>query len=137
MVPEAFQGKPKQKVYQLAENLFVTVIVVNNSDRDINTTVADTFYGNRPALSKDGMLLPCTEEVINLLRSKDTRTSSVELSSDITIPAKSKSAVANLDLKKWYGNLAPGLYKLTNQHRFEIDGPWTSDSVELLFEIVR
>lgn len=137
MVPENFQDKPKQKLYRLAEDLFVTVVVINNSKREINFPVVDSYYGNRPQLIKDGVLLPYTEEITKLLRFKDQNPYAVEVTLDRALPPSARIAVTNLDLKKWYGNLEPGLYKLINRHRFEIDGPWTADSPELLFEIVR
>jgi hypothetical protein len=53
------------------------------------------------------------------------------------IEPKTTSQLEGLRLKNWYGPLAPGSYRLINRRRFEIDGPWTADSAELVFEVVR
>ncbi|HSS20086.1 MAG TPA: hypothetical protein VLL54_08425 [Pyrinomonadaceae bacterium] len=137
IVPEQFQNKPKQDLYQLTDDLFVAVVLVNNSNREIRFPVIDTYYANRLQLFKDGVPLPYTDEITKLLRSKDENPASVEERSDRVLPPGEKTTVTNLDLRNWFGNLRPGLYKLTNRQRFEIDGPWTETSPELWFEIVR
>ena len=87
-------------------------------------------------LIKEGVRLPYTPEMTKLLRSKDENPSAVEERSDRALLPRERSA-SGLNLKEWYGNLLPGVYKLVNRQRFEIDGPWTADSAELWFEILR
>ena len=136
LVPENFQSQPRQRLYQLAEDLIVIVVINNKSDREVNSAVIDSYYGNRPRLFKDGRLLPYTEEITKLLGLKDENPQEVEVILDRAL-SPDAIGVSNLDLKKWYGNLKPGSYKLVNRHRFEIDGPWTAESAEMLFEIAR
>jgi hypothetical protein len=137
MVPEAFQDKPKQKLYRLSSDLYLTVVVVNNSNREVLAPAIDIYYGNRPQLFKDGVLLPYLDEMMKLLNSKEEDSRSVDLSLDLSLPPHTRTGLQGLNLTKWYGPLDPGHYRLINRHRFEIDGPWTADSAELLFEIVR
>ena len=116
--------------------MIVIVVINNKSDREVNSAVIDSYYGNRPRLFKDGRLLPYTEEITKLLGLKDENPQEVEVILDRAL-SPDAIGVSNLDLKKWYGNLKPGSYKLVNRHRFEIDGPWTAESAEMLFEIAR
>jgi hypothetical protein len=137
MVPEAFQNQPKEKLYRLGEkSLFMRVILINDSDREINYPVMDLHYVNRPQLFKGEVLLSYTDETTKLLKTKDELRYTLEERSERVLPSQAKTSLAYLDLKQWYGSLQPGLYKLINRQRLELDGPWTADSVELLFEIV-
>lgn len=137
MVPEAFQDKPKQKLYRLSSDLYLTVVVVNNSNREVLAPAIDIYYGNRPQLFKDGVLLPYLDETLKLLNSKEENPRFVDVSLDLSLPPHIRSGIQGLNLTEWYGQLDPGHYRLINRHRFEIDGPWTADSAELLFEILR
>lgn len=137
MVPENFQDKPKQNVYRLKDDTFMTVIIVNNSNGPLNIPVIDLYYGNRPQLFKDGVMLPYKEDITKLLTFKDENPGSVETTLSLSVAPKTRSPLMNLNLNDWYGPLLPGHYKLINRRRFEIDGPWTAESTELWFDIVR
>jgi hypothetical protein len=137
LVPSDFQNEPEKKLYRLGSGAYVTVIVENNSAQRIKVEVIDLYYGNRPQLFKDGMLVPYREETARLIQSKDESSSRVEVSSNLFLDPHTSSGLQNLALKDWYGPLTPGAYRLINRRRLEIDGPWTADSVELLFEVVR
>ncbi|MGH9933018.1 MAG: hypothetical protein ACREA9_27865, partial [Pyrinomonadaceae bacterium] len=137
IVPENFQNKPKQKLYRLTDDLYITVAIVNDSGREIIFPVVDSYYANRPQLFKDEVPLTYTEETKKLLRFKDENPSAVEEGSDRVLLPGRRTPVTSLDLKQWFGNLQSGLYKLTIRQRFEIDGPWTPESHELWIEIVR
>ncbi|HBB86295.1 MAG TPA: hypothetical protein DC047_01620 [Blastocatellia bacterium] len=137
MVPENFQGQPKQKVYRLNADTFITVVVLNSSNGQLNIPVIDLYYGNRPQLFKDAVMLPYKEDIKKLVSYKDENPGSVETSLSLSVEAKTRSPLMNLNLNDWYGPLQPGHYKLINQRRFEIDGPWTAESTELWFDIFR
>jgi len=92
-------------------------------------------HGNRPQLWKDGKLVPYLKETAKLIESKDATPRLVDIVSDSFIDPKGYHPLG-LGLKYWYGPLSPGLYRLIDRRRFEIDGPWTADSAELLFEVV-
>lgn len=136
LVPSDFQEKPGQKLYRLRSEASVTVLVVNNSDQRIKVEVIDHYYGNRFQLFKDGVLVPYREETAKLIQSKDDSPRVVEVSSNLFLDPHTSSGLQNLNLKYWYGPLSPGLYRLIDRRRFEIDGPWTADSPELIFEVV-
>jgi hypothetical protein len=135
LVPDAFQDQPTQKLYRLSGEVYVTVVVVNSTNREIVIPVIDRYYVNRPQLFKDGILLPYLDGTLKLLNSKEENPSLVELGR-ITLFPHTSMGLPGLGLTEWYGQLSPGQYKLINRRRFEIDGPWTADSAELLFEIV-
>lgn len=136
MVPEDFQEKPKQRVYRLSGEGSITVVVVNNSNRKLFIPVTDLYYGNRPQLFKEGVLLPYLDEMVKLLSSKEENSRSVDVILDLSLPPHTRTGLQGLNLTKWYGPLGPGNYRLINRRRFEIDGPWTADSAELLFEVL-
>jgi hypothetical protein len=137
LLPSNFQNKPEEKLYRLGSEAYVTVIVENNSDQRIKVEVIDLYYGNRLQLFKDGVLVPYREETAKLIQSKDESPRLVDVSSNLFLDPHTSSGLQNLNLKDWYGPLAPGLYRLINRRRFEIDGPWTADSAELWFEVVK
>ncbi len=136
LVPSDFQEKPEQKLYRLRSEASVTILVVNNSDQRINVDVIDLYYGNRLQLFKDGVLVPYREETAKLIQSKDESPRLVDVSSNLFLDPHTASGLQNLNLKDWYGPLTPGVYRLIDRRRFEINGPWTADSAELLFEVV-
>ena len=115
----------------------VTVFVVNDSNRRIKVDVIDSYYGNRLQLFKDGTLVPYREETAKLIHSKVKNPRLVELASDLFLDPNAISGLQGLNLKDWYGPLQPGSYRLIDRRRFEIDWPWTADSAELSFEVIR
>jgi hypothetical protein len=135
MVPNGSAKKPPDKPYQLGRQGYVRIIVKNSSDQRIKVTVVDTYYQNRPRLFKDGKLLKYREEISGLIRSKDKDPEFVRPGSIIFLEPYSSTNLEELNLSDWYGSLEPGSYKLTNRHRFEIDGSWTVESAELQFEV--
>jgi hypothetical protein len=135
LVPQTAKPQVKGQPYRMAGDDYFAVDVVNDSDQPVKITVIDSFYGNRLQLFKDGKVVPYIEVTAKLIQSKDSDPRLVELG-DLVIPPKTTSQSQGLTLKNWYGALAPGLYRITNRRRFEIDGPWTADSAELVFEVV-
>jgi hypothetical protein len=59
----------------------------------------------------------------------------VETVPDLFIDPKTTFTFLEMRLNEWYGPLGPGMYRLTNRERFEINGPWTAESEALSFEI--
>lgn len=108
----------------------------NKSDQPLKINVIDREYGNRPQLLKNGVLVPYLEHAVALIKSKEENPRLVEIVNDFFLDPQVGTWVQGLDLKKWYGPLSPGFYRLVVQHRFEIDGPWTNESPPLLFEVI-
>ncbi len=136
IVPAGLEPKTDGKPYRLGSEVHVTVFVLNNSDQPVKMSVVDLYYGNRPQLFKDGALIPYREETTNLISSKDENPRFVDVANDFFLDPGTRSGLQELDLKDWYGPLKPGLYRLTNRRRFEIDGPWTAESAPILFNVV-
>jgi hypothetical protein len=136
LAPADFQLEPKRKLYRLSGDVYVSVIVVNGSRQEVPAPVVDSYYGDRPQLFKDGVMLPYQDEIKRLLKAKENDSRAVDVSVERVLAADSREALTALNLTKWYGRLSAGHYRLVNQHRFELDGPWTGDSAELLFEIL-
>lgn len=123
------------KAYPLGSDVRVTVVAVNDSYDRIKIEVVDSYYGNRPQLFKDGRLVPYRDEVTSAIHSKDENPQVVSVTPNLFLGPHTKSPLEELNLTNWYGPLGRGSYRLINRHRFEIDGPWTADSVDLLFEV--
>jgi len=81
-------------------------------------------------------MLPYQDEIKRLLTAMKNDFRAVNVSAERVLAPDSREALTTLNLTKWYGRLSAGHYRLVNQHRFELDGPWTADSAELLFEIL-
>jgi len=128
--------QPAGQPYRLGSGDYLDVVLVNDSDQQIKIGVIDSYYGNRFQLFKDGKLIPYLEETTKLVELKDAKPSSVDVVSEFFIKPKSTSQLEGVSLKKWYGPLMPGVYRLIDRRRLEINGPWTKDSAELIFEIV-
>jgi hypothetical protein len=135
LVPEDARSSSDGQPYRFGSGVNLRVDAVNESDQPIRVNVIDSYYGNRPQLWKDGKLVPYLKETAKLIESKDATPRLVEVVPDFFIDPKSYHPLG-LGLKYWYGPLSPGLYRLIDRRRFEIDGPWTADSAELLFEVV-
>jgi hypothetical protein len=127
---------PESQRYQLGYNDGLFVELVNDSDQRVPVSVVDEYYGHRPQLTKDGKVVPYSDEVARLIESKEKDTRLVEIVSVFFLDPKTKSRLDGFSLKQWYGPLGPGIYRLTDRRRFEIGGPWTKDSNELVFEIM-
>jgi hypothetical protein len=126
-----------RRPYSLRNDVLIRVMAVNNSDRRIKVEVADNFYGDRPQLLRQGQLIPYSSEAEKVCRLKEEHASSVGQASNFFLEPNTTTQLGEFSLTTWYGPLPTGSYRLVNRRRFEIDGPWTSDSAELLFEIVR
>lgn len=135
LIPEGSKPLPEGHLYRLRSEVDVDVLLVNDSDRRVRVSVIDPYYGHRLQLFKDGKLIPYVEETAKLIESKDATSRLVDVVSDFFIDPKT-TRPEGLRLKNWYGPLSPGLYRLIDRRRFEIDGPWTADSGELLFEVL-
>lgn len=136
LVPSDSKAHREGQTYRLGPEGDVDVLLVNDSNRGVRVSVIDSYYGHRLQLFKDGRLIPYTEESAKLIESKDATPRLVDLVPDFFIDPKT-TRHEGLRLRNWYGALAPGLYRLIDRRRFEIDGSWTNDSAELVFEVVR
>ena len=135
LTPDLSQAK-KNGIYQLSDDVIAVITVVNNSDESLKFNVIDREYGNRPHLFRDGKLVSYREEVSRRIAAKEENPRLVEIINDLFLDPKSRSSWSQgISLKDWYGPLSPGSYRLTNRHRFEIDGPWTAESAPLSFKV--
>jgi hypothetical protein len=125
----------ERKVYPLKNDMWVTVFIENKSKQRLKSNVIDAYYGNRLQLFKDDVLIPYREEITNLMRLQDETLKPIHTWRDFFIDPETVHGLQNITLYDWYGPLAPGIYRVTIQHRFEIGGPWTRDSVPMLFEV--
>ena len=135
LAPSGLQPSTEEKLYRLTADVRVAVFVVNNSDKPLKAYVMDLYYRNRLQLFKDGSLMPYRKETANLIRSKDENPYRVETIPGLVLDPNTATSLLELRLSDWYEPLGPGVYRLIIRQRFEINGPWTADSVPLLFEI--
>lgn len=134
--PDDPQTSADGRTVRFEGEVALAVVIVNNSDQPLKVSVIDLLYGNHPQLFKGGVLIPYRPETETLLKSKEENPSRVEIVNDIFLDPGTRSVLHGISLKDWYGSLKPGKYRLTNRRRFEIDGPWTSDSEAIVFEVV-
>jgi hypothetical protein len=135
LVPDTSKPSPDGH-YRLGYDECVAVELINDSDQRVQVSVIDRYYGHRPQLIKDGKLIPYSDETAKLIEAKDKDPRLVEVTPNLVLDPKTNSRLDGFSLKQWYGPLAPGVYHLTDRRRFEIGGPWTKDSAELVFEVV-
>jgi len=136
LTPTNVQRPPKGTPYLVANKPRFTVAVTNNSSSQIRDLVLDTYYQNRPTLYKNGQLVPYRKETANLVRVKERDPVFVSIRGGALLEPGTTAEIEELNLTDWYEPLAPGIYKLTNRHRFQINGPWTVDSEPLVFRVV-
>ena len=135
LTPINAQRPPKGKPYLLSNKPHFTVMVINNSSSQIRDLVLDTYYQNRPTLYKNGELVPYRKETARLVGVKDSDPVFVSIRGGALLEPATITEIEELSLASWYEPLTPGIYKLTNRHRFQINGPWTVDSDPLLFKV--
>ena len=131
-LPEGGRGN----TYQLGSDVRVRVFAVNDSEDRIKVEVFDSYYGEHLELYKDARLIPYREDVATTVDSKEKNPATVAVTPKFFLEPHTKQQLEEFNLTTWYGRLNVGSYKLTNRHRFEIEGPWTPDSAAILFEIV-
>jgi hypothetical protein len=136
LTPTNVQRPPKSKPYLLSNNPRFTVMVTNNSSSQIRDLVLDTYYQNRPTLYRNGELIPYRKETAKLVGEKDSDPVFVSIRGGALLEPATTTEIEELNLADWYEPLASGVYKLTNRHRFQINGSWTVDSQPLLFKVV-
>jgi len=137
LAPSGSQPALETEHLRLDGDVRVTVFVVNDSDRRVRVNVVDLYYGDRLQLYKDNVLVPYRGETAKLIRSKDETVQPIDTATaDFFLDPNTSSGLRELRLSDWYGPLTPGVYRLTNRCRFEVDGPWTRESAPLVFEIV-
>ena len=124
-----------KKVYQLNNDMDVTVYVDNKSKQRLRWNVLDPHYIIRFQLFKDDVLIPYREEITNLERSKEEKVQGILIERERFIEPETFQALETVGMYDWYGPLAPGIYRVIMQQRFEIGGPWTRESVPMFFEI--
>ena len=137
LAPSGSQPALETERPRLDGDVRITVFVVNDSDRRVRVNVVDLYYGDRLQLYKDNVLVPYRGETAKLIRSKDETVQPIDTATaDFFLDPNTSSGLRELRLSDWYGPLTPGVYRLTNRCRFEVDGPWTRESAPLVFEIV-
>lgn len=136
LVPIGVDAPPEGKPYRIEKNVYLRVFLTNNSNGIIRAIVVDTYYQNRPRLYKNGNLVPYRESITKLVRSKDASPHFIRVGSLFLMQPTTRTDLQELNLDDWYEPLEPGLYRLINRCRFEVRGPWSVDSEELLFEVL-
>lgn len=136
LVPYEWKSGAERTPHRFSSEVGVAVELINDSNERVTITVIDDYYGHRPQLFKDGKLIPYSAEATKQIELKEKDPRLIQVVSTLFADAKTNSRVDGFSLKEWYGPLAPGVYRLTDRRRFEIGGPWTKDSAELIFEIM-
>lgn len=124
-----------KKMSRLGADTVVRVFTANKSDKAVKVNTVDFFYAVRPQLFKDGVLMPYGPKVAEVLISREKNPRLIQMPDEIFLEPTSRTGLTYLRLVEWYGPLLPGSYRLTVRQRFEIDGPWTPPSAELVFEV--
>ena len=124
------------KLLQLHSDEYFNITVVNNSDKAVRWNVFNYNYRNQLQLFKEDNLIPYRKEMAELLRAKDEKPDRVETGPDLFMEPNTTCCSMGTRLSDWFGPLAPGKYRLTVRHRFEINGPWTAESAPMVFEIL-
>lgn len=136
LVPYEWKSGAERTPHRVSSEVGVAVELINDSNERITITVIDGYYGHRPQLFKDGKLIPYSAEATKQIELKEKDPRLIQVVSTLFVDAKTNSRLDGFSLNEWYGPLAPGVYRLTDRRRFEIEGPWTKDSPELVFEVV-
>lgn len=136
MVPSEAETPGKGKPYKVGKNLRFKVLATNNSDVIVRAYVVDTYYQNRPELYREKKALPYRERIAQLIRAKDADPEFVRTGSTVLLQPATTTLLEELNLEDWYGPLEPGLYRLVNKYRLDVNASWTEDSKQLLFEVV-
>jgi hypothetical protein len=136
MRPSGSKEEAAEKTYRVGSKVYMRVIARNDTDQRVRIIVVDTHYQNRPQLFKEGELVPYREQVKKLVHAKDNDPEFIRPGSVVFLEPYSSKDLEELNLSDWYDSLKPGLYRLINRHRFDLDGPWTADSAPLLFQVV-
>ena len=125
----------EKKVYQLKNDMWVSVYIENRSKQRLKWNVIDPHYVNRLQLFKDDVLIPYREEITNIIRLQDENLKQLQVEPTFFVDPDTTYGFQNIPLYDWYGPLLPGIYRVIIRHRFEIGGPWTRDSVPMIFEV--
>ena len=125
----------ERNVYQLKNDMWVSVYIENRSKQRLKWNVIDPHYVNRLQLFKDDVLIPYREEITNIIRLQDANLKQLQVETRFFVDPDTTYGFQNIPLYDWYGPLLPGIYRVIIRHRFEIGGPWTRDSLPMLFEV--
>jgi hypothetical protein len=136
VVPSEAETPLKGKAYRVGKNLRFKVMAVNDSDAIIRAYVVDTYYQNRPRLYKEDKAVPYLEKIAQLILAKDADPQFVRIGSTVLLRPATTTVLEELNLEDWYGPLQPGSYRLVDKYRIDVNGSWTEESKELLFEVV-
>lgn len=123
----------KRPSYKAGEKILVQVILINNSPEAVHVPSVDPYYQNRPQLVRGAQTVAYREDVAELIEAKEKKPTFLRVDAWELEPLKPQ-AVATLDLSDWYGPLAPGVYRLTLQHRLVGGGDWI-DSAPLVLVV--
>jgi hypothetical protein len=134
--PDLTEQRPDQGVYRFEGEVPLKTFVMNNSDQPVKVNIIDHYYGNRPQLFKDGVLIPYRDDITDLIKAKDDNPRRVEIVNAFSIDPGTSAAASPLYLSHWYAPLRAGKYRIVDKRRLEIDGPWTGDSAPFMFEVL-
>lgn len=133
LVPDGVEAK-KDGTYELTNDAIISVFIRNDSEQAVKVGTVDFYYSVRPQLIRDKVLVPYRQETEQIVTSREQNPP--HLAKESSLDPGTRTAVMYIRLKDWYGPLPAGSYRLLTRHRFEIDGPWTTESAPLLFEVL-
>ena len=125
-----------REIYKFGDNISLRVTIDNQSDQAAGIEIIDSYYQDRPKLYRNGALLEYQPKIAELVRSKEKNPHLIRVVV-VTIDPYSQHTLPRLDLNEWYGSLEPGSYQLTNRFRTSFNGPWTKESDEIQFRVVK
>lgn len=139
ILPKNVEKQPRgdSAVVRLSNRIYLSVVAKNNSDIPIKAYLVDRFYQNRPELFKNGRVVEYRSETAKLIRSKDSDPEFVRTGSIVSLEPHTSTVLDEIDLTDWYGDLKPGIYKITNRYRLNVEAAWTPPSEELQFEVIQ
>lgn len=112
--------------YRAGTNISFTLFAKNTLTEPIRLVI--NGYEDRPKLTRDGDPVPYLKRVQSQLESHESAESmglyTVISSRAFDLQPNVFESISRIDLKEWYGQLEPGHYQLTVQHRFINDGNW-------------
>ena len=121
--------------YKVRGAVKIEVLMTNKSAGPLTVLALDTYYDNRPRLSRGGEIIPYRKNVSKLLQAK-VKSPEFSRRDFIHLEPGQTKLVETINLETWYDPLEPGLYQLTIRRRFGEDWGWTPDSPAVTFEVI-
>jgi hypothetical protein len=137
---------PVREFFRMGEPIIIVVFMTNTGNETTSVEIADTYYQNRPKLTKESKEVPYRQEVRNVLKWKDDQGCGAGRHAPTELVPNEKAEADFLVLMQgqqptknivWYDELEPGNYELSIRRRF---GCWLRPEAEsntIRFQVVR